>query len=216
MLVNSFDLFLFDLDGLLVNTEPLHYRCYQEAFQERKEHLPVDFDEYCRLAHTQLQNGLEIYTSDFSAVKKIKKRLYLQALRNAPVEMMQGAKEFLFDVKEKGKTVCVVTNSALEEFQLLQNKVEGLDTISNVITRDDVRIGKPSPEGYLKAVERFGKKEDRVIGFEDTPKGIEALIQAGIQPVLIAQKNYFAIEEAKKKGAWHFDSFSSISSNVLS
>ena len=115
-----------------------------------------------------------------------------------------------------GKTSCVVTNSTKDATGILKEKLEDLHLIPHWLTREDVKVVKPDPSGYLQAMELYGKKEDRAIGFEDTPKGIEALCQTKAQPILIAPNTYFGVEEAIKKGASHFASFSSMSSKLVS
>ena len=216
MWIQEFDLFLFDFDGLLVDTEQLHFLAYQLAFEKTGQSLDLSFDEYCRLAHVQLTNGIAKFATDFDEIKRIKSTLYLDLLQNEKIQLMPGASDVLQQIHEVGKTSCVVTNSTKDATLILKEKLEDLHLISHWLTREDVKVVKPDPSGYLQAIKLYGKKEDRTIGFEDTPKGIEALCQTKAEPILIAPYTYFGIEEAIKKGASHFESFSSMSSKLVS
>ena len=60
-----------------------------------------------------------------------------------------------------------------------------LKNIDHWITREDYINPKPNPECYLRAILLYGKKGDRMVGFEDTIKGINALLQTPAKPVLI-------------------------------
>ena len=69
--INEFDLFLFDLDGLLVDTEYLHYQSYQKMCLDRGFVLPWDFVGYCSMAHT----GSDLFQKE---VYKVFPNLYEQ------------------------------------------------------------------------------------------------------------------------------------------
>jgi HAD superfamily hydrolase (TIGR01509 family) len=113
---------------------------------------------------------------------------------------MPGVAEVLEALAEKGKKRAVVTNSPKEQIDVIKEKLPLLKTIPLWITREDYREAKPAPDGYLKAMGELMIPGDRVIGFEDTIKGLQALLAAGVTGVLVSSnKTHSAI--AQKMGA---------------
>ena len=90
---------------------------------------------------------------------------------------------------------CVVTHSPQTLVDVLRKQHPILNTIPHWITRHDYTQPKPHPEGYLMAIKRFAGANDQIIGFEDTPRGIEALMQTTALPVLISKTVYKDVPE---------------------
>jgi len=72
---------------------------------------------------------------------------------------------------------------------------------------------KPSPECYLRAIELYGNKGDKIIGFEDTIKGFKALNQTPLVPVLICESNHPQLENLLGEQFFHYESFLDIEGN---
>ncbi len=193
--INEFQLFLLDFDGLLVNTESLHYQAYIRMCQQRGHQLNWTFDQFCEAAHydskllrIKLQEALpELFVQepDWSTLYTEKKKLYLQILGEKKIELMPGAEKFLTALKENGIKRVVVTHSPIEQVQYIRDQHPVLQTIKHWITREDYELSKPHPEPYLTAIDRHSSKGDKIIGFEDSPRGIAALLGTSAKAVLI-------------------------------
>ena len=70
---------------------------------------------------------------------------------------------------------CVVTNSNLAMINSIRARIPVFGSIQHWITREDYEKPKPDPECYLKAIALYGKKGDRIIGFEDSVRGLTSL-----------------------------------------
>lgn len=208
--IYRFQLFLFDFDGLLVNTEYIHYQAYQKMCSDRGVTLQWDFPTYCSMAHYSsdaLQR--EIYQQypmlheqepHWSILYQEKKEAYLDLLDEGLVSLMPGAFELLTALSESQINRCVVTNSAEELVKKIIEHNPILDTIPHWITREKYQQAKPHPECYVKAIEEFAKPQDRILGIEDTPRGLQALRQTRAEPVLVSELDYPEIQEFKKVG----------------
>lgn len=213
--IDGYKLFLFDFDGLLVDTEHIHYEAYQEMCKRRGYELPLDFLQYCAIAHytsagleeVVYQNcpGLKAEEPHWDVLYKEKTAIYYDKLEKGAISLMPGVEEFL--EKIKGAPSCVVTHSARFLVQAIRKKNPLLNTIPFWITREDYERPKPYPDAYQTAIQRFGEKERAIIGFEDTPRGIAALQGTHAQPVLITSMDYPEIPSLKKKGVLHFLNF---------
>ena len=194
--IAEYDLFLFDFDGLLVNTEYLHYKAYQKMCLDRGFPLTWDFFQYCGLAHMGsdfLQKALykafpDLYRQepDWKVLHREKQKAFLSILSAEGVDLMPGVEKVLQDLDLHKVRCCVVTNSPLELTEAIKKQYPILQSIPYWVTREQYDQPKPKPDSYLKAIELYGKPGDRILGFEDTIRGWKALHAAGIEAVVIS------------------------------
>jgi beta-phosphoglucomutase len=222
--IHDFQLFLFDLDGLLVNTEELHYSAYKQALAVRGMTLEWDFTTYCNIAHYSAEGLKENITRQFPRLKEQgpaawellyaeKKKRMIALLSEGAVHPMPGVAELLENLQAASIPGCVVTHSDDELVAIIRQKNPVLNTIPYWITREHYSRPKPDPECYQQAIERYGKSGDRIIGFEDTPRGIQALLgttATHVQSVLVCAAKYPEIPFLIAKGVLHYPSFESI------
>lgn len=218
--ISHFDLVLFDLDGLLVNTELLHFHAYQRMCAARGFLLPWDFACYCQQAHRGVDNlrigiyaalpALQRQQGCWQVLYAEKRRAMSELLLEKGSTLMEGVAQLLQALAEKGITRCVVTHSPDELVQTIRQQNALLETIPHWITRHDYTNPKPDPECYRKAIEMYGTDCRRIIGFEDSPRGLTALMGTKALPVLITDIEYPETASYKAQGAIHFSSFNAI------
>lgn len=191
--IDNFDLFLFDFDGLLVDTESLHFEAYRQTCADCGLDLAWDMREYGKAAYFHASGLKEALTAQFPAALNEsnwpdfyakKQRRFIELVQD--VELMPGAGELLVRLKEAGKERVVVTHSTRHMVNTVRRRLPELEAIEHWLVREDYKNPKPAPDGYLLAIEKYGKEGDRVIGFEDTPKGFKALKAAGVTAALIS------------------------------
>lgn len=223
--IHNYQLFLFDFDGLLVNTEEAHYFAYKKMCSDRGVKLDWDFNRYCQSAHYDAEalrihiyeHFPELYKQEpnWSILYAEKKRALCQLVSEGVVHFMPGAAELLEALKAANISRAVVTHSPNELVQLIRKQNPLLDTIPVWITREHYSHPKPNPECYLKAIEMLAKPHDRVIGFEDTPRGLKALMGTRAQPVLVCEAQYPEIPSFVQSGVVHRSSLRSILSEKM-
>lgn len=220
--LHTFQLFLFDFDGLLVNTEHLHYQAYVNMLDQRGYKLPLTFANFLELAHLSSKAWKEaIYAKieglepNWDLLYREKKEHYFKLIASGKIELMPGVASLLSALAKEKIRRCVVTHSPLEPVQLIRAKLPLLDTVENWITREDYDKPKPSPECYLKAIELYGKRGDRIIGFEDSLRGLQALKGTPALPVLICPKRHPSLEIALQGEVVHFETLDQIPSDWL-
>lgn len=193
--IQSFDLFLFDFDGLLVNTEELHCAAYRKMCQSRGYNLDWTLSQFFEVAHFDAAGLKNAIYQKFPELQKQeprwevlyaeKKRYYQELLEKGDLSLMPGVKEVLVALEKAGKRRCVVTNSPKPQVDLIKEKIPLLKTIPVWITRENYQEPKPHPECYLTALQQLSKPGDRVIGFEDSTRGLRALKGAGVATALL-------------------------------
>ena len=152
--IKDYQLFLFDFDGLLVDTEPLHFAAYREMCAEQGFNLDWDLNQFYRASHLKASGMKEAIFAAFPALKAIdwhllyetKKKAYLGLLKEAPITLMPGVEELLKVIINS----CVVTNSPREQVEIIKERLPLLKKIPNWLTREDYSQPKPRLRGILK------------------------------------------------------------------
>ena len=198
--VDHFDLLCFDFDGLLVNTEDLHYDAYKMMLLKHGFTLPWSFQQYCLEAHlstTILRNAvyslfpeLEQLEPSWETLRQEKQQIYQNLIQHHRIKLMPGVSELLTKLEKGQKKCCVVTNSTQAQIDEIRTILPELNKIKHWISREHYTNAKPKPDGYLKALDMLAEPTDNVVGFEDTMKGVNSLRGAKIPAVLIRPITY--------------------------
>jgi beta-phosphoglucomutase len=211
--IQKFDLFLFDFDGLLVNTEELHFAAYREMCQRRGYKLDWTLSEFFLAAHfdsSGLKNGIyrefpALFEQEprWEVLYAEKKQCYQELLEKGDLSLLPGVEEVLIALEKAGKRRCVVTNSPKIQVDLIKEKLPLLKTIPVWLTRENYKEPKPHPECYLTALKLLGQPNDRVVGFEDSTRGLKALRDAGVPATfLICPPDHPQMKQGLSEGSY--------------
>ena len=219
--LDRFQLFLFDFDGLLVNTEHLHYQAYLKTLAKWGYCVKWSFETFCSLAHlnaTALKKAIyeqyPLLDSDWGSIYAEKTKNYLELLRKGSVEFMPGVERLLKSLEKKQLRRCVVTNSPLQQIEQIRSLLPVLQSIPYWVTREQYSQPKPNPECYLKAIQLYGQPQDRIIGFEDSVRGLQALRQTPATAVLICSSQHPLLQAGLELGCYHYESFDLIDTEL--
>lgn len=207
-----YEFVLLDFDGLLVDTEPFHYKAYMQMIEERGLVLSWSFAEFCLQAHSKAQGVFVFLEEHYPELFEIgmrgvlyerKKVIYEELLQTSSLSLMPGAEDFLRYLAENQISRAVVTNSPLQQIEWIKAKISMLQTIPLFVTRENYTHPKPSPEGYLLAQKHLGMMGKKGIGFEDTRKGVESLLAAQLDAVWVGKSpEQRAFEQEDKVLYW--------------
>jgi HAD superfamily hydrolase (TIGR01509 family) len=215
--IGKFDLYLFDLDGLLVDTERLHFAAYKALFESYGHSLEWEFKEYIQIAHTSadgLQEALHPLLKDkqpnWETLYLEKKQIYLQLLRKGKLELMPGVEKLLKELSTMGIKRCVVTHSSKELVEMIKTRLPILQSIPVWITREDYDAPKPASDGYHKAIELLADPGDKMIGFEDSLRGLKALMGTPAKPILVCDPAHPQLKKESLEGISKYPSMDKI------
>ncbi|MGA9070223.1 MAG: HAD family phosphatase [Terracidiphilus sp.] len=183
----DFRAYLFDCDGTIVDSMPLHYIAWKTAFAEWNCPFPEDLfyswgGKPTReiVATLNQMHGLKM---PVDALADHKEELYFALLSQLKVipevaELIEAEYGRIpFAVVSGGRRVSVT--KGLEAVHLL-------DRFQTIVSSEDYENSKPAPDGFLLAAERLGVAPENCLVFEDTDLGINAAIAAGMKWVKIA------------------------------
>ena len=169
---------LFDLDGVIFNTEPQ----YTEFWRSQ-----------CRLYHPEMpglenqikgQTLVEIYEKYFVDVKEE------QAKITERLNEFEANMHFDYDLRHHGVKTAVVTSSNVAKMNTVYAKRPSFKSLfDRILTSEDFTASKPDPAPYLKGAECFGLSPLQCVGFEDSFNGLKAVRGAGVFTVGLSTTN---------------------------
>jgi HAD superfamily hydrolase (TIGR01509 family) len=174
--MNTVESVLFDLDGVLVDACDWHYDALNEALNEvvgykisKKDHET----KYNGLPTAVKLNILKIKKEDQDKIWNLKQK-YTSIIINKKAKILPSKIELLNFLKNNDIIIGCVTNSIKKTATEMLQKTGQFNYIDFLITNEDVKNNKPSPECYNFAIDKFFLNADKTICVEDSPKGIEA------------------------------------------
>ena len=196
---SSLQLIIFDMDGLLIDSEPLWLLSRKEILQQfrqvytpedKKKVMGTDYEVGVQMLIDEY--NLPITVGEFSEMEvKILDNLFEKKLR-----FMPGAKEFLDRVDAVGIPKAIATSSNRHRLNLT-NRVLGLDDFDASVTGEEIKKGKPEPNIYLAAAEKLGIEPDNCLALEDAPGGVKAAKAAGMVTVAVLDTRYSTADDFK-------------------
>lgn len=181
---------LFDNDGVLVHSEPLHWRAWRELCEQK---LGVPYDERIirqmvgKTAPQILERILDTYQpywrerpEDYplETLAKSKNQIYGKRARTQ-LRAFPGVREGLKQLQELGVGIAVVSNAKQEELELALTATELRPYVQFAISRDQVARPKPDPMMMDLACAQLGVTPQETWGIDDSPTGLQAMLLAG-------------------------------------
>lgn len=179
---------LFDLDGTLTHTDPIHLRAVQHLLSEHG--LTIDeagFREHVS-GRSNVEIGLRLFPSHATdahvTLLSRKEALFRQfALDLVP---LAGAAELMVLAREQGAKLALVTNAPRENVDHMLGALGFAGHFDTIVYGDEMSRPKPDPLPYLTALQRLGVDAADGIAFEDSPPGLLAATRAGLFTVALA------------------------------
>jgi HAD superfamily hydrolase (TIGR01509 family) len=179
---------LFDVDGVIVDSEPLHFAAHKKALAYFG--IEITLNDYLDFGVAQGDNNLyEKVSEKFGVVikkedaSKMKKQFYREIFAEKG-EMMPGILESLQTFSKK-YVLAVVSSGSLDANEYVLSKFDIRKYFKAIITKEDVEKVKPYPDVYLKALEKLNLSKDEYVAIEDSQTGVEAAKNAGIKCIAI-------------------------------
>jgi beta-phosphoglucomutase family hydrolase len=182
----SFKAYLFDCDGTIADSMPLHYRAWKQALEEWN----CEFDEELFYAWGGMPVAEIIATLNHrhglsmpvEAVAHRKEKLYFQLLPE--LKPVPDVLEHI-EAKPRGIPFAVVSGSTRESVTASLVSLNLLDRFDAMVCAGDYEKSKPDPEAFLLAAARLGVAPEDCLVFEDTEMGIQAAQAAGMASVKV-------------------------------
>lgn len=192
---------IFDLDGTLSDTEPLHYAAFAKVLRgegielTREDYFSrlVGFTDHDCFAMVLQHNGRPAGDGHLRELVARKAAVYQSSIRDREV-LYPGAAHFARECAARFPLI-VVTGTLRSEAEMILGRAALRDLFVDVIAAEDVDHGKPQPDGFVAALGRLGFllrqrppiQPGECLVIEDTRAGIEAAHRAGMKVLAVAQ-----------------------------
>lgn len=182
--------YIFDLDGTLVDSMPLHYKAWRKALARAGAPDSVFREEEFYSCGGKSANDVVSFLNgryglvmDAASTAADKRRIYLELLEEEGMEPIREVVEFVHSLGDAPKAIA--TGSAIPGASRTLAAAGLSDLFDVILTPEDVEHGKPAPDMFLKAAELLGAAPDRCVVFEDAAPGIRAAAAAGMDCIQV-------------------------------
>ena len=212
---------LFDFDGILVDTEPMHHRAFNEVLVPLGMEIPwkvyveiyMGFDDRDAFREAFRAKGIDLDDANLAKLVAAKSRAFQDGLRNG-VTAYPGAVPMIESLHATGRPLALCSGALRSDIAPILSQLGVARCFDVIVSADDVRRSKPDPESYALAFARLSERHptlltlpDTSVAVEDTPAGIRSAKGAGLR-VLAVTNSYGAGELAEAD--WIVESLESV------
>jgi beta-phosphoglucomutase-like phosphatase (HAD superfamily) len=182
---------LFDHDGTLVDSEPVHYEMWEAILhtygidleiEEYKQHyagIPTTSNA------TRIVHDYPSLATTASALVTAKNFATQKFLSREAFPLTVGAKEALGYFFKQNLKIAIVTGAGIDGVKATIRSYNLQEYVKTVVSGDDVKCSKPSPDGYILATQRLKVESFECIAIEDTENGVNAAAKANVPCVAV-------------------------------
>ncbi|MDQ6819087.1 MAG: HAD family hydrolase [Actinomycetota bacterium] len=200
---------ILDIDGTLVDTNYHHAIAWYRAFRQHKIVLPLwRIHRHIGLGGDQMIAALTDERTEQEQgddIRAAEKALYVQLIDE--VETMEGSRELIENLKERGHTVVLASSAKQDEVDHYLDLLDARELADAWTSSADVEATKPEPDLVESALEKAGGAAGQAVMIGDTPWDIEAAKRADV-PTLAVLTGGFGVDELREAGA--LDVFESV------
>jgi HAD superfamily hydrolase (TIGR01509 family) len=193
---------LFDFDGVLVNSEPLHFQAFREVLA--LDHLQLSEDEYYgeligfddkgAFRHIYQKHKIDLTPKHFLSVMTRKSEVMMDLIYRRQFSALPGVEEFVRTMWRRCP-LAICSGALREEIEAMLEGIALRDCFPIITAAEDVTVGKPDPSGYLQTMKQVGDRQGRKLEpkdcliIEDAPTVIHSVRAVGF-PVLAVATSY--------------------------
>jgi len=186
--------FLFDLDGVIVDTAIYHYQAWKQMANGLGYDISEEFNEKLKgvsrmesldiiLAH----GGVELSEEEKLSLATQKNENYLNLVsKMSPADILPGVTDFFAQVKQAH--IKTALGSVSKNAKLILESIGMLNDFDSIIDGNKIAKGKPDPEVFLNGAQELGVSPEECLVFEDAVAGVEAGKKGGMKVVGIGKK----------------------------
>jgi beta-phosphoglucomutase len=212
---------LFDFDGILVDSEPMHHRAFNEVLDPLGMGFPwqeyvetyMGFDDRDAFREAFRAKRIDLDDANLAKLVAAKSRAFLDGIRNG-VTAYPGAVSMIESLRTAGRPLALCSGALRSDIDPILVQLGVARCFDVIVSADDVRRSKPDPESYALAFARLSERYDTLltvpeksVAVEDTPAGIRAAKGAGLR--VLAVTNSYGPEELSDAD-WIIDSLENI------
>jgi HAD superfamily hydrolase (TIGR01509 family) len=198
-------LIIFDLDGVLVDSRPLHYNALNAALRDMDEKYVINLEEHlAKYDGLSTKQKMELLTKEkglpsnlYSKVWSLKQEKTFDII-NETFTFDENKRNLLKTLKEDGYTLYCASNSIWNTVKLMLLRTGLLEYFDYFISNEEVRNPKPSPEIYMNCITRAKLSVNEVMICEDSPIGKASAVASGAHLCPIEDPNDLTLNKLRQ------------------
>ena len=199
MLQSSNKAVIWDMDGVIADTIPFHFKAWQEVLHEQGiDFTQDDFKRVFGMGNDEVIRSIlggDVIKDDIGNIAQRKEENFRQRIRQN-IKVLPGVMELLRLFTRQGFKQALASSAPLENLLLLINTLEIGDFFECIVSEEGVTRGKPDPEVFLTAAKRLGLEPKNCLVIEDAVAGVTAANAAKMKCIAIT--NTFPKESLKE------------------
>lgn len=172
---------LWDLDGTLIDSAPLHWRAWQQVLAEHS--LPLSYQDFMQTFGLRNDDlipmwlGADIASHEMEEIAIHKEDLFRQELRSDLLTLMPAVDDLLLLFRQIGWKQAIATMTPRENLEVVLNRLPIQGYFDLLLTGEAVPRGKPAPDIFLAGAAQLGILPDQCMVIEDSAMGVEAALR---------------------------------------
>jgi len=181
--MNSDKCIIFDMDGVLIDSEPLHFDFESRLFKSLGISVPQEKHETfvgttAKTMWTIIKKENHIPLTVPELILKSQSDFLVYLKNQKSIDLIPGIKELLDKLQDTGFKIVLASSSPHILINYILNKTGIYNYFQFKVSGDDVKNGKPDPEIFLKAADLINLKPEKCIVIEDSENGVKAAVKA--------------------------------------
>ena len=168
-----------DFDGVIVDSQPMHYRAWQEVIRQMNLKVPLTPQALLGLSVAALVGAWHLPGDLAARAAQLKQELVIAQSRTAPPPLYPGVKTALHELSQKYRLALVSSVEKMVAINALQHHLL-YDLFKVLVLEGDYHKPKPHPEPYQVCLARLNLSAHQVIAIEDSAIGVESAKAAGL------------------------------------
>ena len=178
---------IFDMDGVLIDSQPIHYEIDRMALEEQG--VLVEIKELEEYAGTTTKDRFRLLKErygikeDADSLAQRRETLMKEYMESQTAESIPGVRELIEGIKKKGLKVSVASATGMDMIMIILKKIGLLEYFDDILSGESVRRCKPAPDVFLESARRLGTDAENCVVIEDSGNGVLAANRAEMKVI---------------------------------
>ncbi|NLM96417.1 MAG: HAD family phosphatase [Halanaerobiaceae bacterium] len=184
---------IFDMDGVIIDSEPIHSRLNMELY--RKLGFELTVEEYSKFVGVSIKDQWYILKEKYDIKESIEELIEMQntglidEISVLEIEPIPGIRELLAELKKENIKTALASSSTLSYINAVLEKFALTDCFPLIISGENLERSKPHPAIFLKTAEKLNLTSEECVVIEDSRNGVTAALEAGMKCIAFSNPN---------------------------